>query len=129
MNVGAGDIIVLSTLAFKCYRSCKESSEQFKWVATEVRNLRCALDEVRESMEEYQPLSPTRQDRVNTGVRECEGSLRELEAELDRYQSLYTQDQRLHDKVKFAAKNVANLRDRIKAQTTNLEMLSFAIQR
>ena len=126
-NVGAGDIIALSALAFKCYKICKESSEQFRRIATEVSNLRSTLDEVKEAMEENQPLSPTRQERLNEGVRECERCLRELETLLDSYESMYTQKQRVYDRLRFGIKDIADIRGRIISHTTNLGILNQAI--
>ncbi len=85
-NIGAGDVLALSALAFKCYRICKESSEQFRRIATEVSSLRSTLDEVKEAIEENQPLSPTRQERLNDGVRDCERCLRDFKTLLDSYE-------------------------------------------
>ena len=127
MNVGPGDIIALSALAFKCYRICKESSEQFRKIATEVSSLRSTLDEVREAIEENQPLSPTRQERLDDGVRECEICLRDLEALLDSYESMYTQRQRVYDRLRFGVKDIADIRSRIISHTTNLGVLNQAI--
>lgn len=127
MNVGVGDIIALSAIAFKCYKICKESSEQFRRIATEVSSLRSTLDEVQEALEENQPLSPTRQDRVNEGVRECQKCLYDLQALLDSYESMYTQRQRVYDRLKFGVKDIADIRTRIISHTTNLGVLNQAI--
>lgn len=127
MNVGAGDIIALSALAFKCYKICKESSEQFRRIATEVSSLRSTLDEIQEALEDNQPLSPTRQDRVNKGVRECHLCLKDLQTLLDSYESMYTQRQRVYDRLKFGVKDIADIRSRIISHTTNLGVLNQAI--
>lgn len=127
MNVGAGDIIALSALAFKCYRICKESSEQFRRVATEVSGLRSTLDEVKEAIVENQPLSPTRQERLNEGIRECQICLHDLEKLLHSYESMHTQKQRVYDRLRFGIKDIADIRARIISHTTNLGVLNQAI--
>jgi chromosome segregation ATPase len=127
MNVGVGDIITLSAFAFKCYKICKESSEQFRRIATEVSSLRSTLDEVKEAIEENQPLSPTRQERLNEGIRECEICLRDLEELLNGYESMYTQRQRVYDRLRFGVKDIADIRSRIISHTTTLGVLNQAI--
>jgi hypothetical protein len=129
MNVGAGDIIAVSTLAFKCYRKCKESSEQFSRIATEVSNLRSTVDEVHEVYGKNKPFSPTRQERINQGIRDAENCLLDLQTLLDKYGSMYTERQRMYDRMKFGVKDIGDIRSRIITHTNFLGILSQSISK
>jgi hypothetical protein len=127
MNVGASDILTVCLLAFQVYKKCKESSEQFRRIDTELGNLRNTLDEVRDAFEENQPLDPKRQERVDRGIREAEVCLLDVQKLLDSYESMYTQRKRMYDRAKFAIEDIKDLRSRITSHTTYLGILSQTI--
>ena len=94
MNVGVSDIVLVGTLAWKLYKSCKESSDQFKHISQEIATLHIVLHETEEFLAETQGLSPTRDAKLNTMVESVSDVLKDLEKVLDGYESLGTQAQR-----------------------------------
>jgi uncharacterized coiled-coil DUF342 family protein len=124
---GSGDVIALSALAWRCYKACRDSSDQFQNISSEVANLRTVLDETKEAVEENQPLSPTREQRLEFAIAECEKVLQDLEKLLGSYESMNTQNQRVWDRLKFGLKDIADLRTRMICHTTTLGALSQGI--
>lgn len=84
-----GDVISLSALAWNCYKSCRDSSEQFQRISGEVGNLKAVLDETIEAIQDNRPLSPTREERLKR-VMECQQVLMDLERLLNSYESMNT---------------------------------------
>jgi hypothetical protein len=74
-----GDVIPLSALAWNCYKSCRDLSEQFQRISREVGNLKAVLDETIEAVQDNQPLSPTREERLMRVMEECQQVLIDLE--------------------------------------------------
>lgn len=126
-GVSTGDIIALSTLAWRCYRCCRDSSDQFQRISGEVSNLKAVLDETKEAFEENQPLSPTREERLKCAIEECEKALLDLEKLLGSYESMNTQNQRMWDRLNFGLKDLAEVRSRMISHTTTLGALSLGI--
>jgi hypothetical protein len=124
-----GDVISLSALAWNCYKSCRDSSEQFQRISGEVGNLKAVLDETIEAVQENQPLSPTREERLMRVMEECQRVLIDLEKLLNSYESMNTQTQRTWDRFRFGMEDVAGVRSRLISHTTTLGALSQGILR
>lgn len=62
-----GYVISLSALGWNCYKSCRDSSEQFQRISGEVGNLKAVLDETIEAVQDNQPLSRTRERKAHEG--------------------------------------------------------------
>lgn len=129
MNFGfsIGDIIALSALAWRCYKCCRDSSDEFQRISGEVSNLKAVLDETKEAVEENQPLSPTREQRLRSAIEECGKALKDLEKILGSYESMSTQNQRVWDRLNFGLKDIAELRIRLISHTTTLGALNHGI--
>jgi hypothetical protein len=123
----SGDIIALSELAWRCYKACRDSSDQFQRISGEVSNLKVVLDETKEAIEENQPLSPTREGRLKLAIEECEKALQDLEKLLGSYESMNTQNQRVWDRLNFGLKDTADIRSRMISHTATLGALSQGI--
>jgi hypothetical protein len=123
-----GDVISLSALAWNCYKSCRDSSEQFQRISGEVGNLKAVLDETIEAVQDNQPLSRTREERLMR-VMECQQVLIDLEKLLNSYESMNTQTQRTWDRFRFDMEDVAGVRSRLISHTTTLGALSQGILR
>jgi hypothetical protein len=126
---GLGDIIALSALAWNCYESCRDSSEQFQRILGEVGNLKAVLDETMEAVQDNRPLSPTREERLMRVMEECQQVLIDLEKLLNSYESMNTQIQRTWDRFRFGMEDVASVRSRLISHTTTLGALSQGILR
>ena len=126
---GLGDFISLSALAWNCYKSCRDSSEQFQRISGEVGNLKAVLDETIEAVQDNQPLSRTREERLMRVMEECQQVLIDLEKLLNSYESMNTQTQRTWDRFRFGMEDVAGVRSRLISHTTTLGALSQGILR
>jgi hypothetical protein len=124
-----GDVIALSALAWNCYKSCRDSSEQFQRISGEVGNLKAVLDETIETVQDNRPLSPTREERLMRVMKECQQVLIDLEKLLNSYESMNTQTQRTWDRFRFGMEDVAGVRSRLISHTTTLGALSQGILR
>ena len=124
-----GDVISLSALAWNCYKSCRDSSEQFQRISGEVGNLKAVLDETVEAVQDNQPLSRTREERLMRVMEECQQVLIDLEKHLNCYESMNTQTQRTWDRFRFGMEDVAGVRSRLISHTTTLGALSQGILR
>ena len=90
-------------------------------------NLKAVLDETKEAVEENQPLSPTREQRLKLAIAECEKALQDLERLLGSYESMNTQNQRMWDRLNFGLRDIAEVRSRMMSHTTTLSALSLGI--
>ncbi|KAJ7216955.1 hypothetical protein B0H12DRAFT_340463 [Mycena haematopus] len=127
-GVGIGDIALVTNLTWTLYKSCKESSEDFRRMSTELVALHAVLSETREFMEEHgAELEDSRKNRLNMLMDGCRSSLRELYDLYTRYESLSTQRQRTWDRMRFGLKNLADVRQRLISNTTALTSFTTAL--
>ncbi|KAJ7158501.1 hypothetical protein C8R46DRAFT_235700 [Mycena filopes] len=127
-GVGAGDIVMVLTLAWKLYKSCKESSEDFQRMARELSSLHAVLGETCDYLEEYgEELPDSRKYRLNMLMDGCFHSLQELEALYSRYESLNTQSQRTWDRMRYGLKDLSDVRQRLISSTTMLTGFNTAL--
>ncbi|KAJ7334726.1 hypothetical protein DFH08DRAFT_879232 [Mycena albidolilacea] len=118
---GAGDIAMVTTLAWKLYKNCKESSEDFRRMSVELMSLHAVLVETREFLEEHgKELEDSRRNRLVMLIEPCMASLKELQDLYDRYESLSTQHQRSWDRLRFGLKDLADVRSRLTTSVTSL---------
>jgi hypothetical protein len=128
-GIGAGDIIQISALAWKLYKNCKESSDEFKRISHEVASLHVVLKETEEFLEESKTLSPTRAQRLNTLAEGCRDILDELKRMLDNYESLGTQAQRTWDRMRWGLEDLSECRSRLISNTTLLTAFNSQLAR
>ncbi|KAJ6557866.1 hypothetical protein B0H19DRAFT_1148822 [Mycena capillaripes] len=120
-GMGLGDIVLVTTLTWKLYKSCKESSEDFRRLSTELGSLHVVLSEARDYLEEHgEDLADSRKNRLIMLMEGCQGPLDELEALYQRYESLSTQAQRSWDRMRFGLKDLSDVRQRLVTHTTML---------
>ncbi|KAJ6558031.1 hypothetical protein B0H19DRAFT_1149526 [Mycena capillaripes] len=120
-GIGLGDIVMVTTLTWKLYKSCKESSEDFRRLSTELGSLHVVLSETRDYLEEHgEDLADSRKNRLIMLMEGCHGPLDELEALYQRYESLSTQAQRSWDRMRFGLKDLSDVRQRLITHTTML---------
>jgi hypothetical protein len=128
-GVGAGDLIAIGTLAWGLYKSCKESSDEFKRISHEVASLHVVLKETEEYLEESKGLSPTRVQRLGTIISGCRDVLGELKRLLDGYESLGTQAQRTWDRMRWGLEDLSEVRARLISTTTLLTAFNAQLAR
>jgi len=108
-----GDIISVSALAWKVFKACKESSEEFKNLLSEVASLHLVLKETEELVAENG--SSLRGDQGSQLLHiagGCHKVLNEVEGLLEKYESLGTKSQRTWDRMKWGVEGIANVRTR-----------------
>jgi hypothetical protein len=116
------DFIAIPAYAWKVYRACKSSSEEFISVAAEVASLHIVLKETEEYVSEHgASLGPDREARLVTLGKGCREALQNLESLLLRYESLGTHSQRTWDRMRWGSEDVSAARQRL---STNAALLA-----
>jgi chromosome segregation ATPase len=98
---GEGDLAQIKDLAWDLYKTCKDSSDEFKRIAHEVANLHVSIKETEEHLEESKELPPTRSQKLYHLKESLNEVLSELKRLLDGYESLGTQAQRTWDRMRW----------------------------
>jgi len=120
-GVGVGDIVVLSGLAWRVYKACKESSEDFRRLSTEMASLDAILRETAEFMQEHgDRLDTSRRHRLGIICDGCTSTLQTLEGLVQRYESLSTNAQRNWDRMRFGLNDLSDVRSRLVLNTSML---------
>jgi hypothetical protein len=127
-GVGAGDVFSVTMLAWNLYRNCKNSGEEFKRVADDLKNLHVVLKDIEETVEQDNTgLSRTRSERLDKVRSDTRSVLEQLARELESYGNLDTKTQRKWDALRWGMKDVSEIKLRLIAITTNLNAFSSAI--
>ncbi|KAK6083476.1 multiple ankyrin repeats single KH domain (pfs domain-containing protein) [Seiridium cupressi] len=119
-GVGLGDVVLLCRLAWDVYITCKESSDDFRRLATEVASLHVVLKETEVYINEFTELDASRKNRLEILTNGCSSTLQDLEKLLKHYESLGTQAQRTWDRMRFGMEDLADVRSRIVSNVTML---------
>ncbi|KFA71406.1 hypothetical protein S40288_04315 [Stachybotrys chartarum IBT 40288] len=127
LGVGVGDVILVSSLAWKLYKSCKDSSEEFQQVSMDLMSLHAVLRETEDYLQEHSDLPASRVNRLQILCSGCNPVLTELEALFNKYESLGTQQQRTWDRVRWGLKDLTDLRARLVCSTTMLNAFNIAL--
>ena len=114
-----GDIISVSSLAWKLFKSCKDAPGEFKNVAGEVVSLHMVLKETEELVSESN-LTSHQTSQLQHLTDGCQNVLQDLTELLKKYQSLGTKTQRTWDRLKWGSEGIANVRTRLISNTTIL---------
>ena len=125
-GVGIGDIISVSTLAWKLFKSCKDAPGEFKNVASEVVSLHVVLKETEELIAEGN-LSTHQATQLQHLTDGCQNVLQDLTGLLKKYQSLGTKSQRTWDRLKWGSEGIANVRTKLISNTTMLSAYNTAM--
>lgn len=70
-----------------------------------------------------QPLKPERQDSIKTVTGGCSSVLHDLQTLVDRYPGLSSTDRRFGDRIRFANKDIAEIRARLISNITMINVL------
>ena len=125
-GVSAGDFIVASQLAWKLYRRCKAAPEEFTALETEVSSFHVALRVASEQTSIKDGLTPSPPDyeRVKEG---CYEVLHELEAILNKFESLKTPRKSRWDRARWSPNDVKAIRMRLLSHTNLLTAFNNAV--
>ncbi|KAI9805505.1 MAG: hypothetical protein M1825_000756 [Sarcosagium campestre] len=111
---GVTDVITISRLAWKVYKTCKDSSDDFKRISTEVASLHVILKETEEFLgEKDNGLTDARQERLQVLLESATDVLHDLDRLLVGYDSLGTHSQRTWDRLRWGLEDIADVRSRL----------------
>jgi hypothetical protein len=126
-GIGIGDIAVVSGLAWRLVKACKESSEDFRRLSTELVSLHAVLLETKDYLEEHKDLGVSRRHRLEILCHGCSDALGVLEGLVNRYESLGTHAQRTWDRMRFGLKDLSDVRSRLVSSTTLLNAFNITL--
>jgi hypothetical protein len=95
-----GDVVVLTQLAWKTYKACKDAPTSFANLAQETQSLHAVLKETEEVLtDSHTKLTPAQQRRLKGVTDGCHGVLNDLDALLQKYDSLGTRSKMSWDRI------------------------------
>jgi hypothetical protein len=111
---GVGDVVLLTQLAWKTYKACKDAPASFANLAQETQSLHAILQETEEVLRDSHTKVTRVQQRRLQGVTDgCRSVLVDLEAVLQKYESLGTQSRMTWDRMGYATEGIAEIRSRL----------------
>ncbi|KAI0120901.1 hypothetical protein F4776DRAFT_231747 [Hypoxylon sp. NC0597] len=126
-GVGFGDLVLASKLAWTVYKACKDSSENFKRLSSEVASLHVVLKETEDYLNEFSELDTSRKNRLTILTDGCNATLQDLEKLLNSYDRLGTQAQRTWDRMRFGLQDFADIRSRLVSNATLLTAFNSSL--
>ena len=121
------DLVSTAALAWKIYKTCKDSSGEFKNISSEVITLHIVLKEVQDSLT-CQQLNQRQEAELESVGKGCNDVLKDLDKLLKKYGSLGTsKSSRVWDRMKWGLEDVKTMRDRLISNTTMLSAFNAAL--
>src|SRR5690349_7160092 len=105
-GVGVGDLALVARSAWRLYKCCKESSEDFARLSTELLSLHAVVNKTHEFLADNPSLDVSWRHRLTMVCDNCRGALDDLDAIVARYESLGTHAQRTWDRMRFGLKDL-----------------------
>ena len=106
-GLSASDIIALPSFAWQVYKKCRDSSDDFVELSSEVASLHAVLSEVQALFHQYPGLGNANGGGLAVVLQGCHDVLKHLDERISKYQSLGTRKKRLRDRVKWFCKPLA----------------------
>ena len=129
MNVGVGDVIAVSTLAWSVYKSCKDAPQHFHEISGEVSRLHIILKEIGEVLADLKEgLKPSKEAELRELATGCQDVLTDLEELLSKFRSLGSHSRRTFDRLRWSQDDVTALRNRIMFNITLLGTFCDTVQ-
>jgi len=127
-GIGVGDLALVARSAWRLYKACKDSSEDFARLSTELMSLHAVLSETNDFMvENRETMDISRRHRLTILCDGCRGALDELDAIVVRYESLGTQAQRTWDRMHFGLRDLSDIKGRLTSSVTLLTAFNTAM--
>jgi hypothetical protein len=128
LGIGVGDLALVAHSAWRLYKACKDSSEDFARLSTELMSLHAVLTETNDFLiENHDSIDISRRNRLTILCTGCRSSLDELHAIITRYESLSTQAQRTWDRMHFGLRDLSDIRNRLLSSVTMLSAFNSAM--
>ncbi|RYP36538.1 hypothetical protein DL767_003361 [Monosporascus sp. MG133] len=127
-GVGVGDLTLVVRSAWRLYKACKDSSEDFALLSAELMSLHAVLIETQDFLTENQTtLDASRRHRLEMLCDGCRGALDDLDALMGRYESLGTQAQRTWDRMRFGLRDLSDVKGRLVTSVALLTAFNTAM--
>ena len=117
---GVSDFLTLGQFCWTIWKRCKDASEDFKNLSSEVASFHIVLKETEELLSKQTP-SLEQEARLEVLKKGSENVLEDLDKLLVKYESLATTSQRTWDRMGFGNQDITALRSRLISQTTLLD--------
>ncbi|KAK0737928.1 hypothetical protein B0T18DRAFT_483061 [Schizothecium vesticola] len=128
LGIGVGDLALVVRSAWRLYKACKDSSEDFARLSTELMSLHAVLTETNDFLiENHDNIDISRRNRLTVLCTGCRSTLDELHAIVARYESLGTQTQRAWDRAHFGLRDLSDIRNRLLSSVTMLSAFNSAM--
>lgn len=114
-----GDAVAGGQLAWTVYKSCRDAPESFKNISLEVLSLHAVLKEIEETLSEHPPPA-SKQDGLAAVTAGCSSVLQDLQALVQKHESLASKSKHTWDRVKWGSNDIAELRARLTSNTVLL---------
>ncbi len=124
---GIGDIIQLTTITWRLYKSCKEASKDFVDLSKDIASLHVVLSEIHDFLSEDPGIDTSRRNRLSVLCDACQGVLTDIEALYIKYDRLGTKAQRAWDQARFGLEDLQKLRVRVVSSVTLLSGWNTAV--
>ena len=106
---------------------CKDSSNDFRNISSEVASLHVILKELEENLSD-QSMNSHQQAQLNVLGDGCNEVLKDLDNLLKRYQRLGTKSQRTWDRMKWGLEDIQTIRDRLISNVSLLATFNTTLQ-
>ena len=126
-GVGVSDIALITRSAWRLYKACKDSSEDFARLSAELLSLHAVVNETDEFLADNPRLDTSRRHRLSMLCEQCQSTLNDLDAIVARYESLGTQAQRTWDRMRFGLKDLSDVKARLVVNVTLLTAFNTAM--
>lgn len=126
IGLSVGDIFLISSLAWRVYRLCRDSSNEFKALSTEVASLHIVLKETEDQIQQNN-VEKGYEARLLVIADGCKDVLEDLESFLSKYESLATKTQRTWDRLRWGSEDARKLRERLVSNTVLLTAFNTSI--
>ena len=121
-GLSASDCVALPNFAWQVYKTCRNSSDDFVELSSEVASLHAVLCEVNALVGQCS-LSDASSQRIGLVFKGSHDVLKTLETQLARYKSLGTNKKRMRDRARWAMETVGDVRIRLLSHTAMLSLL------
>lgn len=126
-GVSLTDVLTISTLAWKTYRTCKDSADEFKRISDEVSSLHLILRDTEDLLQETSNLNEARRSRLTTLLETSTNVLNDLNKQLSTYESFGTDTQRTWDRLRWGLQDVSEIRSKLICVSTMLAAFNSSL--
>lgn len=123
---GVGDCIALSQLAWRLYKTFRDSSNDFIELAADLESMHTALSQV-EKLASHCALDEESKARLAELQTRCLANLKSIESQLIEFQSLGTKKKRTRDRLRWGMETISQQRQQLILNTNALSLFTSSL--